>query len=921
MRTPILRLAFLGLLGSLAVPAIAQETGPCPSVGGAAFTSITESSLAGGRLTPGPSECLFGPNRQVRAAFYPPSLYEPVRHVRVYTGEFGTPSGEQSASRIPVAFGTRFDDLDRSTLDRVVKAAGLGPRDPGPASGPSPAPPAPDPDSAQLRQASYNPTVPATQGVTVAHRVTTRTYDDFDRVTSETVALEDGTTATISYTYWRNGQRKTLTDARGRVTFYEYDGVNRLARVTANQGRPDEHVTTYEYWPDSLLKTLTKPDGSVTSYDYDRADRLTSVSVRKEGSLVLSCAYTYDDNGNRLSQVEVNGGVPETTTYTYDDLDRLETVTYPGGRSVAYGYDAVGNRTSETERDASGVVVSRKVAVFDAANRLRTVTDAVNPANNVTFSYDRNGNVVSKTAASGTSTYVYDVRDLLVETRTGEQVTGRFAYDAFGRRYLKVGDEGIRQYLYDQTSLLEELTDQGVEVAKYDWGGNNLLSLFRLSEPRRYFHFDGLGTVVALTDASGSVVARYHYDAWGNYREPAELDASANRFGFTGYLFDSETQLYFAKARYYDPVIGRFTTQDSFLGELNDPPSLHRYFYANANPLRYVDPSGFAPEDAASNWVFGLTFVQEFLDRASKIPDAVGQGLANIATPGARSDGVVAGPFRDAQARALDVASNPKSSLSTQVEAYERAAKLHVGVVAEELVRPVVEAPGRASAVGVHIEQAQRSNSVVDRTMHGLEAAKAGAEAFTGLLTPFAFAASRATGPVATTTETAALPELGAQSSATAAAEGALAAGDAVPQGLRVLNPHFSPDPTRVLQNITNAQNARLASDPAIARGVLSPSEYQAGQRSAGIARMQYGNAVERMAAAETRASPLHGQLFVHVGGPSRPDFTGLGLAQGRNFDITTPAAIGVHLARPGYGSGLNIVTYQAPDWFRLFPK
>jgi YD repeat-containing protein len=123
-----------------------------------------------------------------------------------------------------------------------------------------------------------------------------------------------------------------------------------------------EIVTTYEYWPDDLLKTLTKPDGTVTSYEYDGADRVNSIAVRKEGSLVLSYAYTYDRNGNRLSQVEVNGGPPQTTTYTYDDLDRLKTVTYPGGRSGAYGYDPVGNRTSETDRAASGLVVSQKVA-------------------------------------------------------------------------------------------------------------------------------------------------------------------------------------------------------------------------------------------------------------------------------------------------------------------------------------------------------------------------------------------------------------------------------------------------------------------------------------------------------------------------------------------------------------------------------
>jgi RHS repeat-associated protein len=63
-------------------------------------------------------------------------------------------------------------------------------------------------------------------------------------------------------------------------------------------------------------------------------------------------------------------------------------------------------------------------------------------------------------------------------------------------------------------------------------------------------------------------------DAWGNYRFPSELAASKNRFGFTGYIYDEETKLWFAKARFYDPETARLTTQDSFLGQAEDPPSL-----------------------------------------------------------------------------------------------------------------------------------------------------------------------------------------------------------------------------------------------------------------------------------------------------------------------------------------------------------
>lgn len=86
-----------------------------------------------------------------------------------------------------------------------------------------------------------------------------------------------------------------------------------------------------------------------------------------------------------------------------------------------------------------------------------------------------------------------------------------------------------------------------------------------------------------------SVVA---LDAWGNYRNPAELEASKNRFGFTGHLFDRETGTYYAKARYFDPGLGRFLSQDSYLGEIDNPPSIHRYAWAHNRPTYYVDPSG-----------------------------------------------------------------------------------------------------------------------------------------------------------------------------------------------------------------------------------------------------------------------------------------------------------------------------------------
>ena len=540
--------------------------------------------------------------------------------------------------------------------------------------------PTPDVDEGELRLVSLNPPSPTAIAQQTSSRVIVRTYDDFDRVKSELVPLEDGTSAQIRYTYWRDGLRKTMTDMVGRVTYYEYDGQARLSRVTANQGLPNQHVTSYTYWPDDLLKTTTAPNGLLTSYDYDLADRVTSIIVSRDAVPLLSYAYTYDANGNRLSQTETNGDLPELTTYTYDARDRLTSVKYPAGSSVEYGYDEVGNRTSEIERNADGNVVSSKAAVFDALNRLSLVTDAETHSTIATFTYDANGNLTSKTTASGTETYDYDQRDLMVEARNGTDIVARYAYDAFGRRYLKVSSEGpfasvVRQYLYDQTSVLHELDSDDLEVAKYEYGGDRLLSLTRRDEERRFYHQDALGSVVALSDNAGTLVTRYHLDAWGRYRSPDELTHSKNRFGFTGYLFDQETKLYYAKARFYDPEYGRFTSQDSVLGEIDAPPSLHRYFYGYANPLRYVDPTGHQTVGAEYCRAYACApHVQRNLDpvfaatqKADAAVNTVGGAAANAAvlifqetlgnpghnlTPEGRADweAVVPKPRSDAEA-------------------------------------------------------------------------------------------------------------------------------------------------------------------------------------------------------------------------------------------------------------------------------
>jgi hypothetical protein len=104
--------------------------------------------------------------------------------------------------------------------------------------------------------------------------------------------------------------------------------------------------------------------------------------------------------------------------------------------------------------------------------------------------------------------------------------------------------------------------------------------------------------------------------------------------------------------------------------------------------------------------------------------------------------------------------------------------------------------------------------------------------------------------------------------------------------------------------------NAEFGSNLSLATLVLSADELAAAGGSAGVARMQYGNALERLVARRIRNDPELSRLFLHKGGPSNPDFIGVGSLLGENFDITTPGQVSVHLSRPGYGPGLKCIIY-----------
>lgn len=170
----------------------------------------------------------------------------------------------------------------------------------------------------------------------------------------------------------------------------------------------------------------------------------------------------------------------------------------------------------------------------------------------------------------------------------------RYQYDYLGRLIYKIGNEGVRQYLYDGDSrrVLTELNEFGTVVASYSWSGDELNSITRPGLGTFYPVTDGLGSIVALTDETGEVVARFQYDAWGNIRSSSETVPGITSYRFTGYRWQEEIGLYNANARYYAPEVGRFTTQDTHPGKIEDPATLNLYAYAHNRPTYFLDLTG-----------------------------------------------------------------------------------------------------------------------------------------------------------------------------------------------------------------------------------------------------------------------------------------------------------------------------------------
>jgi len=443
------------------------------------------------------------------------------------------------------------------------------------------------------------------------------TYDPLNRL-SQVVDPLNGTTA---ITYDNNGNMLTLTDPRGQAGHvFTYDARNRVHTYA----EPSGATLTYTFDSMGNLTNKVDPKNQSTGYTYDGLNRVRTVTYGDGSTLTV----TWDAGNRPRSFVDSANG---TITRIYDDLDRLKEESGPQG-TVDYTYDAAGRRTVLTVSgqstpilygydDANDVtsisqgstavglgydVAGRRTTVtlpngivgtygFDNANQLTTLSydKGATHVGDLAYTYDAAGQRVTQNgslarllmpgnpagslAAWASATYTWNARRQLTATSWGNST---FSYDALGRRTSRNVSGTATNYLYDgqnPVTVNGSLMLEGLGLDQY---------FARVSSGTvTSFVTDSLGSTLALTDAGASTTASYSYGAYGN---AAKTGSDDTPFQYTGRENDGAANLYYYRARYYNPTFGQFISADP----LGLARGLNAYAYVLGNPIINVDPLG-----------------------------------------------------------------------------------------------------------------------------------------------------------------------------------------------------------------------------------------------------------------------------------------------------------------------------------------
>ena len=443
-------------------------------------------------------------------------------------------------------------------------------------------------------------------------------YDVLGRVTQKDVLDE----ATTQYQYNETSHKGTLASIThtGQTLNYTYDQYDRL--VCKDDIRIDtSYSTTYAYGSNSKLLTVCHPSGYEVRYEYYPNGTLYKIKDVRDNTLwqtddmnacgqllqattgngaittnkfdattnrligsatsnsIQNFAYTFDGFGNLTSRTD-SIGVLKTESFSYDNLDRLTSITHNNVGSTMV-YDSYG-RMTDKQKDGN-TVFSQATFVSQKPHATAGASTGVTMfACDQTVEYNAMDKVtmISQDTKTARFTYGYDnqrIRMTITDTLTDRTKTKNYVGSCEF-----VDDNGSKK-VYTYLS-----GPYGVFVAVVNSGGVDNVN---------YIYKDHLGSWTTITDSVCNIVERRSFDAWGNLRDPQSWSSSLSRppkfdRGFTGHEHLYDFNLINMNGRMYDPMMSAFLSPDNYMQDPTSQQGFNRYAYCMYNPLKYVDPSG-----------------------------------------------------------------------------------------------------------------------------------------------------------------------------------------------------------------------------------------------------------------------------------------------------------------------------------------